>query len=571
MTLQKHNPLFRIRFLSVCIFLFALVLIGRLYFLQIIESDKYLNKADRQYQSTSKNVFDRGTIFFQNKDASLVSAATLRSGFIIAVNPEVLKDSEAVYLKVNEIMPTSHDEFIAKATKIGDPYEEIATHVDGEIGKKISDLKIPGLQAYKERWRFYPGGNTASHVVGLLGFKGDEYAGRYGLERQYEKILQRNDGAYVNFFAQIFSDIKSVTKGDESLEADIITTIEPTVQSHLQGVLEETNKKWSSDGTGAIVMNPMTGEIYAMEFYPSFDPNNSGEEKNASIFSNPIVENIYEMGSVIKTLTMASGIDAGVVTANTTYYDRGYLMINNKRVGNFDDKERGIVSMQDVLSQSLNVGAAFVEQKLGNARFSEYMYNFGLGNKTGIELPNEAKNLVTSLDSKIDIDLASASFGQSIALTPISTISAISVIANGGTTVKPHLVKSVKYKVGLSKDTEIGLGQRVIKRETSEEVSRMMVYSMDNVLANGTLKLPRHSVAVKTGTAQIAKPGGGGYYEDRILHSFVGFFPAYNPKFIIFMYSVNPKGARFGSETLTGPFVEMVKFLINYYEVPPDR
>jgi cell division protein FtsI (penicillin-binding protein 3)/stage V sporulation protein D (sporulation-specific penicillin-binding protein) len=158
-----------------------------------------------------------------------------------------------------------------------------------------------------------------------------------------------------------------------------------------------------------------------------------------------------------------------------------------------------------------------------------------------------------------------------LALTPISTISAISVIANGGTIVKPHVVKSIKYKVGVSKTTEIPLGQRVLKRETSEEVARMMTYSFDNVLAGGTMKMPRYSIAVKTGTAQIARAGGGGYYEDRILHSFVGFFPAYSPKFIIFLYMVDPKGAQFGSETLTSPFSEMVKFLINYYEVPPDR
>lgn len=536
-----------------------------------MESDKYVSKADRQYQSASKNVFDRGTIFFTNKDGSLVSAATLNSGFIVAVNPEVLKDPESVWQTLNSIMPTDHDTFITKATKVKDPYEEIAVHVDTDIGKKIGDLKIPGLNVYKDRWRFYPGGNTASHVVGILGYKGDDYAGRYGLERQYDSHLQRTDGAYVNFFAQIFSDIKSVAQKSEDTEADIITTIEPTVQATLQNIIASTTDRWSADSTGAIVMNPMTGEIYAMEVYPSFDPNNSGEEKNASIFSNPLVENVYEMGSVIKTLTLSAGIDAGVVNANTTYYDKGYMMINNKKVSNFDGKERGVVNMQDMLSQSLNVGAAFVEQKLGNAEFSKYMYSFGLGNKTGIELPNEAKNLVSSLNSKIDIDLASASFGQSLALTPISTISAISVVANGGTLVQPHVVKSIKYKVGVSKDTEIPLGTRVLKRETSEEVSRMMVYSMDNVLGGGTMKLPRYSVAVKTGTAQIAKPGGGGYYEDRILHSFVGFFPAYSPKFIIFFYMVNPKGARFGSETLSGPFNDMVKFLINYYEVPPDR
>ncbi len=568
---MKSNYPTRIRLISVLFFIFALLLIGRLYFVQIIENDIYVNKANRQYSSTSKNIFSRGTIFFINKDKTLVSAATLKSGYIVAVNPEILKDPESVYQKINEILPIDHDTFIAKATKEKDPYEEIAVHVDLEVGQKIGALKIPGLQIFKERWRFYPGGNTASRVVGILGFKGDEYAGRYGLERQYNSALERKDGAYVNFFAQIFSDIKSVTNSDESIEADIVTTIEPTVQANLQNIIASTSEKWSADSIGAIIMNPMTGEIYAMDVYPTFDANKSNEEKNVAIFSNPLVENVYEMGSVIKTLTLSAGIDAGVVNANTSYYDKGYTMISGKKVSNFDSKERGIVTMQDMLSQSLNVGAALVGQKLGAEQFSKYMYAFGLGNKTGIELPNEAKNLSNSLNSKVDIDLASVSFGQSLALTPISTISAISVIANGGTIVKPHVVKSIKYKVGVSKNTEITLGQRVLKRETSEEVARMMTYSFDNVLANGTLKLPRYSVAVKTGTAQIARPGGGGYYEDRILHSFVGFFPSYSPKFIVFMYMVNPKGARFGSETLSAPFGEVVKFLINYYEVPPDR
>lgn len=557
--------------MSFCLFAFALLLIGRLYFLQIMESDKYSIKADRQYQSTSKNIFDRGTIFFQNKDGSLVSAATLRSGAIIAINPEILKDPESVYIKVNELIPTDHDEFIEKATKKNDPYEEIAVRVDAEIGEKISQLKIPGLSVYKDRWRFYPGGSTASHVIGILGYKGDEYAGRYGLERQYNEQLERSDNAYSNFFAQIFSDIKNVANDKNSLEADIVTTIEPTVESILQKTMASTSEKWNSDGAGAIIMNPMTGEVYAMTYYPTFDLNNSSEEKNVSVFSNPLVENVYEMGSVIKTLTLSAGIDAGVVNAGTTYYDKGYTIINNKTISNFDGKERGVVTMQDMLSQSLNVGAAHVQSLLGNKRFSEYMLNFNLAEKTGIELPNEAKNLANSLSSRNDIDLASASFGQSLALTPISTVSAIGTIANGGTIVKPHVVKSVKYKVGVSDDTPISLGKRVIKRETAEEVARMMTYSMDNVLMNGTLKLPRYSIAVKTGTAQIAKPGGGGYYEDRILHSFVGFFPSYNSKFIIFMYMVNPKGARFGSETLTAPFMDMVRFLINYYEVPPDR
>ena len=539
--------------------------------MQIVNSDIYENKADRQYSSTSKNIFNRGTIFFQNKDNSLVSAATLKPGFIVSVNPQILKDPEAVYTKVNEIIPIDHATFISKATKNNDPYEEIADRVETEAGQRIDDLNIAGLQVFKDRWRFYPGGSSAAHIIGMLGFKGDEFAGRYGLESQFESMLERKDGAYVNFFAEIFSNIKSVTAGTASIEADIVTTIEPTVQSYLENILASTTEKWNSDATGGIIMNPNNGEIYAMEVYPTFDPNNPQLQKNILIFSNPLVENVYEMGSVIKPLTISAGIDAGVITSKSTYYDKGFVIVNNKKISNFDGKERGVVGMQDILSESLNVGAAHVASKLGNKLFTEYMYKFGLNERTGIDLPNEARSLVENLKSSRDIEHATASFGQGIALSPIAAARALATIANGGKLIAPHVVKTINYKIGVSKDITFDENPSVLKKETTEEVTRMLISSVDHVLLDGTLKLPNYNVAAKTGTAQIAKEGGGGYYEDKFLHSFVGYFPAYNPKFFIFLYTINPKGARFGSETLSIPFMNTVKFLINYYEVPPDR
>lgn len=568
---MKFNYSNRIRIISIFIFLFALLLIGRLYILQIVDNDVYIEKANRQYSSTAKNIFSRGSIFFTNKDGTLVSAATLRSGAIIAVNPQILKNPEDVYQKINGILPIDHDYFILKATKKNDPYEEIATKQDSDIGDKIAKLKIPGLQVLKDRWRFYPGGDMSAHVIGILGYKGDDYAGRYGLERQFESNLLRKDGAYVNFFAQIFSDIKKVTATSTKSEADIITTIEPTVESYLQTILASTTEKWNADSTGGIIMNPKTGEIYAMEVYPSFDPNHPELQKKVDIFSNPLVEDVFEMGSIIKPLTVSAGIDAGVITASSTYYDAGFVMVNGQKIKNFDNKVRGIVTMQDVLSQSLNVGAAHVEQLLGNDLFTKYFYGFGLNQKTGIDLPNEAKDITTGLESPRDIEHVTASFGQGIAMTPIATIRALATIANGGFLVSPHVVKTIDYKIGINKNINTAAGPRVLKETSAKEVSRMMVYSVDKVLSGGTLSITNYSVAAKTGTAQIAKEGGGGYYEDQFLHTFIGFFPAYDPQFIIFLYTKNPKGAQFGSETLTLPFMNTVKFLINYYEVPPDR
>src|SRR3989344_1124232 len=196
---MKFNYQSRIRLISFGIFIFALVIIVRLYFLQIVDNDFYISKADKQYTSTAQKIFSRGSIFFQNKDGSLVSAATLKSGYIVEVNPEILKDPEFAYQKLNEIIPIDRDLFITKATKLNDPYEEIVIRADEEIGQKISNLKITGLQVFGDHWRFYPGGNIASHIIGILGYKGDEYAGRYGLERQFETELKREEGAFINF------------------------------------------------------------------------------------------------------------------------------------------------------------------------------------------------------------------------------------------------------------------------------------------------------------------------------------------------------------------------------------
>jgi cell division protein FtsI/penicillin-binding protein 2 len=568
---MKSHFITRIRLISICIFLFGLILIGKLYMLQIVDSDIYVQKADRQYLSSGGNVFDRGTIFFQNKDGSLLSAATLQSGFTVAINPGILKNPESVYTSLNAILPTDHDSFIAKATKPNDAYEEIATKVPNDVGQKISALNITGLNVYTDRWRFYPGGQTAAQTLGILGYQGDTLAGRYGLERQYDNVLGRNDDAYVNFFAQIFSDIGNAMASTSQNEGDIVTTIEPTVQQDLEQELATTSAKWNPDLIGAIIMNPTNGEIYAMASLPTFDPNDTGDIKDVSVFSNPLVEDSYEMGSIIKPMTIAAGLDTGVITATSTYFDPGYVMIDGVRIENFDDKYRGTVDMQTLLSQSLNVGAAHVESLVGNARFEQYMDAFGVNQKTGIDLPNEARNQINNLLHGHDVEYATMAFGQGISLTPIATVRALASIANGGVLVTPHVVKQINYKLGYSKTISYPTGPQAVSTATANQVAKMMTYSVDNVLDNGALKLANYSVAAKTGTAQVANPGGKGYSANVFLHSFVGFFPATKPQFFIFLFMLNPKGAQYSSETLTAPFGRLVNFLINYYEVPPER
>lgn len=563
----------RLRVLSIGVIAFALILIGKLYLVQIVNNADYEEKATHQYVG-SANFFDRGTIYFTPKEGSLLPAATLKTGLILAINPQILSksaDLEGVYKKLNALVPLDHDQFIEKSKKSSDPYEEIARKISIDLEPKIAALKIDGVSTYKMKWRLYSSDDMAAQTLGFIGFKGDELAGRYGLERYYENVLARkSDDAFVNFFAEIFSNIKKSVSSEESLEGDIVTTIEPTIQSFLQEDLKKVNAQYSSEFTGGIVIDPKTGEIYAMAMDPTFNPNDLSSQKNPSVFSNKFVEDRYEMGSIIKPLTMAAGLDSGAITPQTTYNDPGCMTLNKKTFCNYDNQSHGSnLPMQVILDKSLNTGVAFVVSRMGNNVFKDYMLKYGLGSTTGIDLPNEGSSLISNLYTKRDLEMAQASFGQGIALTPIITVRALSALANGGTLITPHLVKEIRYKIGTTKTISYPEGPRVIKPETSEEISRMLTEVVDTALKNGTVRLPNYSVAAKTGTAQIAHAGG--YYEDRYLHSFFGYFPSYDPKFLIFLYTYYPKNVKYASETLTDTFIDMTKFLINYYDIPPDR
>ena len=562
----------RIRFIFFCFLFFALVLCVRLYSVQIIHGHEYADKADHQYVSVTSNIFDRGGIFFQNKDGSLLGAASLATGYLIAINPQKVIDPDQTYKDISGIIPLDLDFFYSRINQKNSVYQKIADQVPEDLMKKIEALNIPGLQIVKERWRYYPGDDSAAQVLGFVGYDDDKLVGRYGLEKYYEDILSRTDNqAYVNFFAEIFSNIKETISDGSKREGEIITSIEPTVEDYLEKQVSAVQDKYRSEISGGIIIDPMTGTVYAMALSPTFNLNKFNEEKNVSVFNDPLVEGLYEMGSIVKPLTIAAGLDTGAITADTKYNDTGSLTLDKSTFYNYDHKARGSINIQEVLNQSLNVGAAFVENKMGKNVFADYMRAYGLGEETGIDLPGENHGRLENLKSPRDIEYATASFGQGISLTPIATVRALSVLANGGKLITPHVVSRINYTSGLFNNISyVNEAKQVIKKTTSEEISRMLTVVVDKALMNGKESLPHYSVAAKTGTAQIAKPGGG-YYDNRWLHSFFGYFPSYNPRFLVFLYTVNPQGVDYASHTLTDPFMNITKFLINYYNIAPDR
>jgi stage V sporulation protein D (sporulation-specific penicillin-binding protein) len=571
---MKAVQISRVGFLFGSIVFVALILLSKLFLMQVVHSDMYRTEADDQYIAHSSPVYDRGSVYFVEKNGTRISAATLRSGYVLAINPSVLKDTSSVYDKLSQIVEIDRDSFLMRAGKTDDPYEVLLTRLDADHADAISDLDIDGVILVPEKWRFYPGNELAAHTLGFVGYKDDVLAGRYGLERYYDDILKRgNDKLYVNFFAEVFSNLSDMLRSNNNKnnrEGDIVTTIEPSVQNMLEEKLQEIEDTWQSEATGGIILDPKTGAVYALGSRPTFDPNEYNLVDDQSVFVNPLVEDVYEMGSTVKPLTMAMGLDMRAVTAETTYNDEGCVVLDGARMCNYDFRARGVVPMQEVLNQSLNTGVVHVMEKIGKDAFRDYMYKFGINERSHVDLPGDAYGIVNNLKSTRMVEYATASFGQGIAITPFTMARALSVLANGGVLITPHVMNEIDYAFGFSQEFSAEEPQRVISEETSDEITRMLVEVVDSALLNGTVKMDDYSIAAKTGTAQIANPEGG-YYDDRYLHSFFGYFPAYDPKFLVFLYTIDPKEVRYASQTLTHPFMDITKFLINYYDVPPDR
>ncbi len=571
---MRKSTIARIRIISAVIFFIGFLLIIRLYHIQINQAQAYREKAERQYVHTAKDVYNRGSIYFTTKDGEKVSAASVTSGYLLAVNPTLIKDPAAAYEKIKLHVSISKEDFIKKATLPNRTNVEIDPKVSDETYALLSNEIIEGVMLYRNQWRYYPGDTMSARSIGFVGYGSDDgqLRGKYGLERYYDETLYRdNTKLSVNFFAEIFSNLGSlVFENKEQKSGSVVTTIEPTVARMLDRVLQETQDEYKSKLTGGIIMDPKTGAIYALNVAPTFDLNIRGSS-SIEQFQNPLVENVYEMGSIIKALTMAAGLDSKAVTPQSTYYDAGFLDLNGYTIKNFDGKGRGTVPMQEVLNQSLNTGVSHIVKLMGREKFRSYFEGLKLGSETGIDLPSEAQGLMNNLKTTRDLEFATASYGQGIAMTPIATARALATLGNGGHLVTPHIVKSIEYDDGTKKEVEYPNGAQVFSPETSETVSRMLTTVVDKALRGGKVALPHHTIAAKTGTAQMANPNGGGYYEDKYLHSFFGYFPAYDPKFIVFLYTVDPRGVQYASETLTEPFMDISKFLINYYSIPPDR
>jgi len=418
----------------------------------------------------------------------------------------------------------------------------------------------------KKKLRYYPAEDLASHSIGFVGYRGSDRVGQYGMEGFYDDILR---GKEVILETPILSTRESTSKA-LILGEDLISSIDYNIQFMVEGKLKRAKEYLDAEGASAIVMDPKTGEIIALATIDSFNPNKYSEVENIDIFLNDAVQKMFEPGSIFKPFTAAAAIDAGRISPTTRYTDTGAITIGKYTIRNSNRKIYGEQSMVNVLEESINTGAVFMEDSLGHDKFRKYMKKFKFGERTGIDLQGEVVGDIQNiLHTSRNINFATASFGQGIAVTPIQLVAAFSSFANGGNMVKPHVLKKVVTRDGKSVSIETEILGSPISSKTAAQVTSMLV----SVVENGYGKkagVRGYKVAGKTGTAQVPKESGKGYSEDKTIHSFIGFAPAYNPRFVALIKVDNPQGINFSADSVAPLFSEIAEYILNYYEIPPD-
>ena len=541
--------------ITVLIVFFSLLyssLIFKLYTLQIEERETYQAKAFFYHLAAGMLNPVRGSIYFTDKNNVSMPAAINKEYSIIYANPNGIENVPEAAQILSEISGRDKNELVDILSKKDDPYEPIV--------KKATEIQVNKILEYKsirkdlEKWfgvkyersRLYPLGMIASHLLGFVSAD-ESVGGAYGVEFYYNDRLKGKAG---------------ISEGDKLVNPaeageDLKLTIDLNIQREAEKILSVLVEKYKAQGGTAIVQDPKTGKILAMSNIPTFNPNSYGESE-VGAFLNPATQAVYEPGSIFKIITMAAGLDAGKITPDTTYVDTGSLTLNGKTIKNWDLKAHGKITMTQVIGGSVNTGAVFAESTLGHDLFYSYLVKFGLKEKTNVDLPGEIVGSLRPLEvDKRDINFATASFGQGISVTPIGLLKTMSAVANHGVMMKPY--------VNVEKEPEM-IG-RVITEKASKEVIGMMVNAVNKA---EIAKIRGYNIAGKTGTAQVPDFKYGGY-TDEVINTYIGFAPAYDPKFIILLKMDKPLGAPLAGLTIVPAFRDLAQFILNYYNIPPDN
>lgn len=549
-------------------------LTSRLAYLQIVEHPTYSEEARGEHVGTKPLVAHRGAILDRNGYPLATSVDT----WDISLDRKAWTDGRGDTTdlqKLAELLGTSAGDLTALIGSETTGTLSLARQIEYEAGRKMSSLGIPGLILDQTSRRAYPEGDSGAPLLGFIGRDGD---GLTGVEADFNSLLNGTPGRLWYERDSLGNPIAFGYRyqQDPAPGHDVVLTIDRAIQRMAERELDAAIARTGAKGGSVIVQDPKTGAILAMASRPSFsrqtlDLNNP---KQMELLRNRAVTDQYEPGSVFKLLTMAAAIDSGKVTPNTTYMDTGQALVGERIFKNWDYSANGVTPMTTVLVRSLNTGTVWLADKIiGAEAFYRYVKAFGFGQSTGIGLEGEAPGMyrVPTDEGWYRADLASNSFGQGITATPLQMINMVTAIANGGTLLKPYMVKEVRGGDGVQVTAS-----EPIRRPISEATARTMREMMGAVLdANIFAVVPGYSAGGKSGTAFVPTVStgtrGDAYVEEVTIPSYAGFAPLNDPKVSILVKLDNLGTSDFGG-TLTAPvFARLARDILMYMRVPPDR
>jgi cell division protein FtsI/penicillin-binding protein 2 len=548
------------------------ILFFRFYALQFVQHSQYQALANGQHSFFKNLIPERGEIFMKDKKGLYPAAVNQETKMAYAVPTEIENPQEAAFA-VAEILQMDVVELKNKFEKTDDVYEPLKHRLNNDEIDRINNSKLKGVHLSDESFRYYPSGELAANVIGFVGWKDNSLGGRYGLESYFDEelkgkkgsIFQQRDafGGWIGMGNRDFSEAKN---GDT-----VFLTIDHIVQYQTERILKNAVSKYGAEGGSILVMEPETGKILSMASSPSFNPNEYAKVENIDHFRNTTVNDAYEPGSILKPFTIAAGLDSDKITPDSTYTDTGAVTEAGYTIKNSDLKSNGLQTMTEVLEKSLNTGVIYVEKLIGNKNFADYIERFGFGEKTGIELIGEASGNISNLKNlKSNIQFFTASFGQGVTVTPIQLAAAYGSIANGGTLMKPQIVDKIVHPDG----AEEIIAPREVRRVISQKSAMQTAQILRSVVVNGHGKradVPGFLVGGKTGTAQVVDVESKGYSEDKFTGSFAGFAPINDPKFTIIVKLDTPKNVEWAESSAAPAFGELMKFLLEYYNIEPTE
>lgn len=548
----------------------------RLFYLQVIRYDHYKKAALSDQLKQYEIPATRGTILAYDGDKTIPIVLNEKL-YTLYADPTYIKNASQVADKVTSIIGGDASEYQKLMETKGSRYEILAKKVTEDQKNKLTALKYPGLGTQAQDYRTYPQGTLASQV---LGFVNDDGIGSYGVEQALNDKLKGTPGEL-----KAITDIRGVplAASDNNIQKpaipgkDVVLTLDVAMQKQVEALLQKGVEHAKAETGSAVVMDIKTGAIKAMANFPTYDPSKYYDVSDSSLFNNGAVSHPIEIGSIMKTLTTSAALDSGAIRPDETYNDPAKFTVDGFTITNIEeDGPAGVRSIKDILNLSLNTGATWELMQMGggsiNAKarntWHDYMTNhFELGKPTGIEQGYEASGYVPDPKDNgagIDLTYANTAFGQAMTATPVQMAAALSSILNGGTYYKPHLVAGMlddQGNVQVAKPTVVR--RDVVAPKVGQELIPMMQYTVDNHYFVPRFDQSKYMVGGKTGTAQIAKPGGG-YYDNQFNGTYVGFVGGSSPQYVVVVFTNKPQIAGYAGTAAAQPiFGDIAHMLIN--------